>query len=145
MTMNAQRKKGDDDGLISTAPKKEIVSKFDGEGKMGRPHIGQVTACWGKSEPEARKTAYEWWRTAALQGQVSQELSIPKQFEQACATVREEEVAKEIMCGPDPQRHIQEIQKFVDAGYGQVYVHQVGPDQEGFFQFYQKEILPKFR
>lgn len=53
------------DGLISTASKKEIVQKFDGAGKMGRPHIGQVTVGWGKSEPEARKTAYEWWRTAA--------------------------------------------------------------------------------
>ena len=26
-----------------------------------------------------------------------------------------------------------------------IYVHQVGPDQEGFFRFYQQEILPKFR
>lgn len=29
-------------------------------------------------------------------------------------------------------------------GFEQVYVHQVGPDQEGFFKFYQREILPHF-
>jgi hypothetical protein len=58
--------------------------------------------------------------------------------------VKEEDVAKEVVCGPDPQRHIEMIQKYVDAGYDHVYVHQVGPDQEGFFRFYQREILPHF-
>ena len=28
------------------------------------------------------------------------------------------------------------------AGFGHVYVHQIGLDQEGFTQFYQKLILP---
>jgi hypothetical protein len=58
--------------------------------------------------------------------------------------VREEDVAQTVICGPDPARHIEAIQKFIDAGYGYVYIHQVGPDQEGFFQFYQREVLPKF-
>ena len=35
------------------------------------------------------------------------------------------------------------IQAFAEAGYDHVYVHQVGPDQEGFFRFYQQEVLPK--
>jgi hypothetical protein len=53
-------------------------------------------------------------------------------------------VAKDVVCGPDPQRHVEMIQKYVDAGFDHVYVHQVGPDQEGFMRFYQREILPKF-
>ncbi len=133
------------DGLISTAPKKELVTRFDAEGNKDRPHIGQMTVCWARSEAEGRQTAYEWWRSAALKGQVSQELSIPEHFEQACATVREEDVAEEIVCGPDPRRHREMIQKYVDAGFSQVYVHQVGPNQEGFFEFYRKEILPSFK
>jgi len=31
----------------------------------------------------------------------------------------------------------------VDAGFTQVYVHQIGPDQEGFFRFYEREVLPR--
>ena len=46
---------------------------------------------------------------------------------------------------PDPAKHIEKIQAFAKAGYDHVYVHQVGPDQEGFFQFYEQEVLPKFR
>jgi hypothetical protein len=33
----------------------------------------------------------------------------------------------------------------VDAGYTHVYVHQLGPDQQGFFSFYESEALPKLR
>ena len=46
------------------------------------------------------------------------------------------------MLGPDPERHLAAIEEFARAGFGQVYVHQVGPDQEGFFRFYEREVLP---
>jgi hypothetical protein len=59
--------------------------------------------------------------------------------------VREDDIADVIICGPDPAKHIEKIQAFAKAGYDHVYVHQVGPDQEGFFRFYQQEVLPKFR
>ena len=32
-----------------------------------------------------------------------------------------------------------------DAGYDHIYVHQVGPDQEGFFHFYEQAVLPQLR
>ncbi len=132
------------DGLISTAPKAELIQQFDQGRQEARPHIGQLTVCWAKTEQEARRTAYEWWPNAAIHGAVSEELPLPKHFEQACQNVREDDVAEEIICSPDPQRHIQAIQKFVDAGFDQVYVHQVGPDQEGFFQFYKSQVIKKF-
>jgi hypothetical protein len=30
-------------------------------------------------------------------------------------------------------------------GYTEIYMHQIGPDQEGFFRFFEKEILPELR
>ena len=50
-----------------------------------------------------------------------------------------------MVCGPDPERHIEKIQKFIDAGYDHVYVHQIGADQEGFIRFYEREVLPQLR
>jgi hypothetical protein len=43
--------------------------------------------------------------------------------------------------GPDPEAHLAAIREFEAAGYDHVYVHQVGPDQEGFLDFYAREIL----
>ena len=56
--------------------------------------------------------------------------------------VSEDDVAEAVVCGPDPQRHLEGIQKFADAGFDDVYVHQVGPDQAGFTDFYAHEIIP---
>jgi hypothetical protein len=43
---------------------------------------------------------------------------------------------------PIPRAHLAGIRRFVEAGFDHVYVHQVGPDQDGFFDFYAREILP---
>jgi coenzyme F420-dependent glucose-6-phosphate dehydrogenase len=50
-----------------------------------------------------------------------------------------------VICSPDPQRHIDAIKEYVDAGFDHIYIHQVGPDQEGFINFYQRQILPHFK
>jgi hypothetical protein len=50
-----------------------------------------------------------------------------------------------VTCGPDPGAHLAAIKEYVDAGFDHVYVHQVGPDQEPFLAFYEREILPAFR
>ena len=55
----------------------------------------------------------------------------------------EDAVAEAIVCGPDPERHLDAIREFDEAGFDHVYVHQVGPDQEGFFRFYQQQVVPK--
>jgi coenzyme F420-dependent glucose-6-phosphate dehydrogenase len=70
------------------------------------------------------------------------ELPLPAHFEQATTDVTEGQVADRIVCGPDPERHREAIHRFVSAGFDHVYVHQVGPDQEGFLRFYAEEVLP---
>jgi alkanesulfonate monooxygenase SsuD/methylene tetrahydromethanopterin reductase-like flavin-dependent oxidoreductase (luciferase family) len=92
---------------------------------------------------EARRTAHEYWPIVAFSGELSQILPVPAHFEQAAKLVKEEDVAKEVICGADPERHIAGINEYAEAGYDHVWIHQIGPDQEGFFRFYEKEILPK--
>jgi hypothetical protein len=58
--------------------------------------------------------------------------------------ITEDKIAEEVTCGPDPERHIEAIRKYVDAGYDHVCVHQIGPDQAGFMDFYEREVLPAF-
>ena len=47
-------------------------------------------------------------------------------------------------CAGRTARHVKAIDRFVDAGYDHVYVHQVGPDQDVFFELYEREILPSY-
>lgn len=131
------------DGFITTTPEADLLKRFEAAGGSGKPSYGQLTVCWAQDDASARRTAYEYWPTAAIRGELAQELPTPAHFEQAAKMVREEDVAQAIICGPDAERHIAAVKEFIDAGYGHVYVHQVGPDQEGFFRFYEQEVLPK--
>jgi coenzyme F420-dependent glucose-6-phosphate dehydrogenase len=132
------------DALVTVAPDKEIAERFDSSGGAGKPKLGQMTVCWATTEEEARRTAYEIWPNGGLQGALSQELPLPEHFEQAAKTVTEDDVAESVVCGPDPERHKEQIREFEAAGYDHVYVHQVGSDQQGFLDFYAREILPEF-
>jgi coenzyme F420-dependent glucose-6-phosphate dehydrogenase len=133
------------DGIISTAPQADLVSTFDRAGGKGKPRVGQVMVCWADSEDAAKKTAHEWWPNAALAGSLGQELALPSDFEDACRPLSPEDVAERVVCGPDVDRHVEKIEEFVDAGFEQVYVHQIGPDQDGFFDCYEREVLSRFR
>jgi G6PDH family F420-dependent oxidoreductase len=130
------------DGFIGLQPKKETIQQFVDAGGRGKPCYGQLAVCWAESEEEARRTVYQIWPTGGLQGEMSQELRTVIHFEQAVKMLNEEQIVGDTVCGPDPQKHIEGIQKFIDAGYDHVYLHQIGPDQEGFFRFYQQEVLP---
>jgi len=133
------------DGLINTSPDAEIVQTFQAEGDEQRPCYGQMTVCWAPSAEEARRTVHRIWPNAGLQGQLSQELRTVTLFEQATKSLSEAQTTEHIVCGPDAQSHIAMIQKYIDAGYDHIYIHQVGPDQEGFFRFYEREVLPQFQ
>jgi coenzyme F420-dependent glucose-6-phosphate dehydrogenase len=130
------------DGLIGTAPDKGLIDDYVAHTGGNKPRFGQVTVCWAADADEAKRTAHEWWPNAALHGELTQELPLPRHFEQAVKNVSPEDVAKTITCGPDVDAHVHAIQEFVDAGYDHVYVHQIGADQEGFFTFYEEQVLP---
>ena len=131
------------DGMISTAPKEGLVDTFRKAGGGDKPTFGQVHVCWATDEKAARRTAHKIWPNAAIGGELGQELPVPRHFEQAAEMVTEDEVAERVTCGPDPEAHLDAIRKYLDAGYEYVYVHQVGHEQDGFFDFYQREVLPK--
>jgi coenzyme F420-dependent glucose-6-phosphate dehydrogenase len=126
------------DALISVSPDEELVSAYREAGGDG-PCYGQVTVCWAETEDEAIETAHEWWPNVGIPH--SQELALPSDFEEGTRNVDPEDVAEQIACGPDPDRHLELIRKFEQAGFDHLYVHQVGPDQDGFFRFYREEIL----
>jgi coenzyme F420-dependent glucose-6-phosphate dehydrogenase len=129
------------DGLISTTPEPSVIEAFREAGGTG-PIIGQMSVCWAESEDKARKTALEWWPIAGLHGEVSQELPNPSQFSDLAKSVTEDQIAESILCGPDPDRHLERIQQYADAGYDHVYIHQIGPDQSGFIDFAARDLLP---
>lgn len=131
------------DGLISTRPSRETVQTFDQASGSRKPHYGQLKVCWAEREDEALDTVTRTWPLEALPSVLNSELATPAQFEQAAAKVEPDDLRGAIPLGPDPDSYLEAIQEYARAGYDHVYVQQIGPDQEGFTRFYEREILPE--
>jgi coenzyme F420-dependent glucose-6-phosphate dehydrogenase len=130
------------DAFVGVSPDRKLIERFEQAGGSG-PRYGQITVCWAESDEEAKKTAYEWWPNAAIEGSLSQELALPRHFEEAAGMVDAEVVAEKINVGPDPDPYLESIRAYEEAGYDHIYLHQIGPDQEGFFGFFEHELRPR--
>jgi coenzyme F420-dependent glucose-6-phosphate dehydrogenase len=131
------------DGLITVGVHAKLVDRFIAAGGAGKPRYTELSVCWAPEEAEARRLAHARWPIAGMQGTLLSDLRLPSHFAQAANTITEEEIAQTVICGPDPARHIAAITQAAEAGYTHVWLHQIGPDQAGFFTFYAREVLPK--
>jgi G6PDH family F420-dependent oxidoreductase len=132
------------DGFVSVQPDAEGVDRFRRGGGSGKLVQGGTKVCWGASEEQARRTAHRLWPNEALPGELPQILPMPRHFEQAAELVTEEMIGDAVVCGPDLDRHCERITTYEQAGFDELYVQQIGPDQEEFFAAYGDEVLPRF-
>ncbi len=130
------------DGLVTTSPDTEVISQYRKEGGSG-PVLAGSKACWATDEATARRTAFELWPNSGLPGELAQELATPTHFEQACQLVKEEDAVGSMALGPDPEVHAASVTEYLEAGVDEVYVHQIGQDQEKFLRFYRDEVIPR--
>ena len=130
------------DALINVAPKEEILQQFEDGGGKDKPRYGQITVCYAKSRDEAKKTAFAAWPNALVEGSASQELPLPKDFEQLVEDRDPDELENTLTLGPDRDEYLDQIKEYQQAGYTHVYFHQVGRDQDEFLQFARDELLP---
>jgi G6PDH family F420-dependent oxidoreductase len=131
------------DGYVTTMPDAELIELYRTEGGVGPVQAG-TKVCFGPDEARARRTAHRLWPNEALPGELAQVLPTPRHFEQASELVTEEMVAESIPCGPDLDRHVQALQEYADAGVDELFVQQVGPEQDAFFDTWAREVLPRF-
>jgi G6PDH family F420-dependent oxidoreductase len=131
------------DGYMNVTPSADQVQAYRDAGGKGRVQ-GGLKVCYNTDRAEARRLYHHYWRNELVPGQLAQDLPTPTHFEQASSLVTEQMVDESKPLGADPQTHIDAIQEYVDAGYDEVYVAQVGPDQRGFLEFYAKDVLPHF-
>jgi coenzyme F420-dependent glucose-6-phosphate dehydrogenase len=133
------------DGIISTKPNPSTIEAFEQAGGVKKPRFGQLTVCWARDEAQARHRALEIWPNAAISGHANFELPLPRHYEELAQSVTEDQIAQSVICGPDPKKHLDAIREYAEAGFDHVFVHQVGPEQTGFIDFYRSEILPELR
>jgi G6PDH family F420-dependent oxidoreductase len=134
------------DVMIAVEPKSELVEMFEASGGNGKPRVGQVALCYDRDKDAAIKRAHDQFRWFGLGWKVMAELPNPEGFDAATQFVTPEQVADAISCGPDVDEHVEAIRAFIDAGFDQVALVQIGAEgQQEFIGWAQEELLPALR
>jgi G6PDH family F420-dependent oxidoreductase len=131
------------DGLISTSPDDEIVQSFERAGGKRKEKLGMMHCAYDTDAKSGLERATKEWPNLALKGPLGQELPTPSDFEEAAAMVDEEDIAESTPYGPDPAPYLEQIEKYDDAGFTHVYIHQIGENQREFCEWAARELLPK--
>jgi G6PDH family F420-dependent oxidoreductase len=127
-------------GYVNTSPDPELLRLYRDSGGTGTAQAS-LKVCWASDADAALDTVLRIWPNSGLPGELAQVLPTPEHFMQAAQLVTREHVAG-TPHGPDPAPYLEKIRAFADAGYDELYLQQIGPDQEGFFRFYERELLP---
>jgi G6PDH family F420-dependent oxidoreductase len=128
------------DGFISMKPNAELVDTFRQAGGGDKPTQAGLKVCYAKRAEDAVATAHRLWPNDQLPGELAQILPTPAHFEQASSLVTADQVADAVPCGPEVGRYVRDINAFAKAGYDEIYLQQIGPDQEGFFTFWADRL-----
>jgi G6PDH family F420-dependent oxidoreductase len=132
------------DGYVTTAPDQELLGRFR-EVSGGKPAMAGFKAAWAPTEDEGVDHAHRLWANSGLPGELAQVLPSPRHFEQASQLVTRDMTRESIVAGPDVQRHIESFQPYVEAGFEEIYVANMGPHYREMIEAFGNEVLPAVR
>jgi G6PDH family F420-dependent oxidoreductase len=134
------------DLMVAVEPKPELGEMFDAAGGAGKGRVGQIAVSYDEDRDAAIKRAHEQFRWFGLGWKVNADLPNPDSFDGAAQFVTPADVAESIPCGPDVDEHVEKIRPFIDAGFTEIALVQIGGDQqEKFTAWAERELLPALR
>jgi G6PDH family F420-dependent oxidoreductase len=137
------------DGLLTVSGKsdqvRKVVEAFRRGGGAGKPLFMQVGLNWAPSDDEALQSAHEQWRYNVLGGEVNWELRSPNDFDTATRFVRPEDMRESLLISSDPNQHVEWLSEFIELGFEELQLHQVGRDQHRFVDAFGAKVLPQLR
>ncbi|MFW8745116.1 TIGR03557 family F420-dependent LLM class oxidoreductase [Mesorhizobium japonicum] len=137
------------DGIVTEEATRErlanLLQRFDeGRRESGRGagrRVLRLHLSWAPTDEEATRNAMTEWPTAAMPFGKS-DIRSPFEFEQLARLVRPGDFAGRMLVSSDPDAHRAHIQSFLDLGFDQVYLHNVGRNQRDWIDVFARDVLP---
>jgi G6PDH family F420-dependent oxidoreductase len=136
--------------LIAVEPDASLIEQWDqthaGSPARASRKIGQVPISWDPDKDAAIERAHDQFRWFGGGWAVNAELPNPGSFAAASQFVRPEDVAESIACGPDLDELAESVRPFIDAGFTDIAIVQIGDEQQDRFLAEAAEpLLEKLR
>lgn len=139
------------DGIITPGAADEkikmLMGRFEkgareaGKDPAAMPRMIQIHVSWATTVEEATENAVKEWPNGGMNFPKG-DIRNPEDFEAMSKLVRPENYKNRVLISPDLQDHIDHIKHYIDLGFTEVYVHNVGRNQEAFIKAYGEKVLP---
>jgi coenzyme F420-dependent glucose-6-phosphate dehydrogenase len=134
------------DGMITIAQPpdklKQVVQAFRRGGGSGKPMFLQAQVSYHPEEDQARENAFDQWRGNVFPSSLLTDLRMPEDFDAIADYVRDEDLDDHIRISSDLGKHREWLRQDADLGFDQVYIHNVGRNQEQFIRAFGEHVLP---
>jgi G6PDH family F420-dependent oxidoreductase len=142
------------DGLITVGAADDKMERIWGKYEEGRREAGkdgpgpkflQIHISWAASEAAAQENALVEWPNGGMAFFPKQDIKNPEDFAGIARLVRLEDFTDRVLISADLEVHTRHIQHYVDMGYDEIHLHNVGRNQAEFIEVFGREVLPNLR
>jgi coenzyme F420-dependent glucose-6-phosphate dehydrogenase len=152
--MNAKRTGRHADGMITVGAADEKIhmlwGKFaegatdEGKDPASMPKLLQIHVSWAETQAIAEANAVRVWPNGAM-AFPKQDIRHPEEIASMANLIRPEHFTNRVLISADLDEHAAHIQKFVEMGFDEIHLHNVGRNQAEFIAAFGEKVLPQLR
>ena len=152
--INAQRTGKFADGILTVGAADEklkmLVERFEkgakeaGKDPSTMAKILQIKVSYAETTEAAIDQAVKEWPNGGMSFPKG-DIRNPEDFEAMAKLVRPEHFKNRVLMSADLDEHAAHIQHFIDLGFPEIYIHNVGRNQAEFIDAYGKHVVDKLR
>jgi coenzyme F420-dependent glucose-6-phosphate dehydrogenase len=142
------------DGIITVGAADEKIGMLLGRFEKGArdagkdpstmPRLIQLHISWADTLEAATENAVKEWPNGGMNFPKG-DIRNPEDFEAMSKLVRPENYKNRVMISTDLDEHAAHIQRYVDLGFTEIYLHNVGRNQEAFLKTFGEQVFPKVK
>jgi G6PDH family F420-dependent oxidoreductase len=152
--LNAKRTGKYADGLITVGAADEKISMLWDRFREGAREAGkdpaamrtqlQVHVSWAESQEAAEAQALAEWPNGGMPFP-KQDVKNPEDFANMAKLVGIENYANRMLISADLDAHAAALQRYVDMGFDEIYIHNVGRNQAAFIKAFADRVMPQLK
>ena len=142
------------DGIITVGAADEKIGLLWGKYEEGAREAGkdpgrspkmlQIHISWARTDAEAVHNAMVEWPNGGMPFP-KQDIRNPEDFAAMARLVKAEDFTNRVLMTSDLEAHAKHIQHYVDMGFDEVHLHNVGRNQTEFIEVFGRDVLPNLR
>jgi coenzyme F420-dependent glucose-6-phosphate dehydrogenase len=105
------------------------------------PKLLQIHLSWADTYQQALQNALTEWPNGGMPFPKA-DIRSPEDFAEIAKLVRPENYKNRMLISPDLDEHRANLQQFVDLGFDEIHVHNVGRNQEQFIKAFGEQVIP---